>query len=163
MEPATAAKALEGFDGVQRRFTIRGEEQGVMVVDDYGHHPTEIRATLQGARVAGKERVIAVFQPHRYTRVRDHFEGFATAFYDADAVLITPVYAAGEAPIEGMGQSELAAAIREHGHSDVADFASEDALVAALIERVQPGDLVVTLGAGDVWRVGKRLLDALSA
>ncbi len=90
-------------------------------------------------------------------------ETVATAFHDADAVLITPVYAAGEAPIEGMGRGELAAAIREHGHSDVTDFARQDALLHALEERVRPGDLVVTLGAGDVWQVGQRLLDSLGA
>ncbi|MBW2734814.1 MAG: UDP-N-acetylmuramate--L-alanine ligase [Deltaproteobacteria bacterium] len=159
---ATTRRALEGFDGVQRRFTVRGEAQGVMVVDDYAHHPTEIRATLEGARAAGKERVVAVFQPHRYTRVRDHFEGFSTAFYDADVVLVTPIYRAGEAPMEGIDHQTLSAAIREHGHRDVTHYESQDDLLEALRARVQEGDLVVTLGAGDVWRVGEGLLDSLT-
>ncbi|PID39034.1 MAG: UDP-N-acetylmuramate--L-alanine ligase [Proteobacteria bacterium] len=166
---AVIRRALDGFNGVQRRFTIRGEENGIMVVDDYGHHPTEIRATLSGARAAAHgmgidgadRRVIAVFQPHRYTRVRDQFEGFATCFYDADVVLMTEVYPAGEEPIEGIDGEHLAAAIREHGHRDVTLFPDHDAVLTTLRERCEPGDLVVTLGAGNVWQIGQRLLDAL--
>ncbi|MCK5800998.1 MAG: UDP-N-acetylmuramate--L-alanine ligase [Deltaproteobacteria bacterium] len=159
--------ALNDFNGVQRRFTVRGEVDGIMVVDDCGHHPTEIRATLSGARAAAARsgedgadrRVVAIFQPHRYTRVRDQFEGFATAFYDADVVLMTEICPAGEAPLAGISGEKLCAAIHEHGHRDVTLFPSHDALFETLLQRVEPGDLVITLGAGDVWRLGQRLLD----
>ncbi|MBK6846106.1 MAG: UDP-N-acetylmuramate--L-alanine ligase [Proteobacteria bacterium] len=158
-----ARRALEGFRGVQRRFTIRGEVDGLTVVDDYGHHPTEIRATLAGARAAFQRRIVAVFQPHRYSRVRDQWEGFATAFYDADRVLVTPIYAAGEAPQPGISAEALAEAMRTHGHRDVLLCASLDEGVALLAQSVAPGDLVITLGAGDVWKVGQRLLDETAA
>jgi UDP-N-acetylmuramate--alanine ligase len=156
-------RALDGFGGVQRRFTVRGEVDEIMVVDDYGHHPTEIKATLAGARESGERRVVAIFQPHRYTRVRDQFEGFATCFYDADVVLMTPIYPAGEEPIEGISSEGLAAAIRDHGHRDITLFSDHETLLASLEERVQRGDLVVTLGAGNVWQIGQALLDKLGA
>ena len=155
-------RALSEFGGIQRRFTVRGEERGVMVVDDYGHHPTEIRATLAGAREASDRRVVAVFQPHRYSRVRDQFEQFATCFYDADVVLMTPIYPAGEEPIPGVSAEALAAAIREHGHRDISCYDDHDALFTALRERTRANDLVVTLGAGNVWQLGQQLLDTLA-
>ncbi len=154
-------EALEEFEGIQRRFTVRGEAAGVMVVDDYGHHPTEIKATLGGAREGFSRRLIAVFQPHRYTRSRDQFEQFATAFYDADQVLVAPVYAAGEAPIEGISGETMAAAMRTHGHRDVTYCDGFDALHEQLTATTRDGDLVVTLGAGNIWRAGQRLLDSL--
>ncbi len=158
---ATSREALCDFAGVQRRFTIRGEEQGITVVDDYGHHPAEIKATLLGAREAFGRRVVAVFQPHRYTRTEDQFDQFTTAFYEADVVLITSIYAAGEAPIDGVSAEALSSAMRDHGHRDVTFCAEMPELVEALHQRVQPGDLVLTLGAGDIWKAGSELLERL--
>jgi UDP-N-acetylmuramate--alanine ligase len=156
---ATVSKALGAFQGVQRRFTIRGETDGVLVVDDYGHHPAEIVTTLAGARNSFPERrVVAVFQPHRYTRVRDLQHDFAKAFNDADEVLVTDIYAAGEAPLTGIGGACIAAAIRRHGHKGVHFTGSLDDTGRVLRQMVSVGDLVITLGAGDVWRLGAELL-----
>ncbi len=155
-------EALAQFGGIQRRFTIRGEQAGVMVVDYYGHHPTEIKAVLTGAREGFRRRIVAVFQPHRYTRTQNLFAQFATAFYDADVVMVCDIYPAGEPPIEGVSAAALAEAIREHGHRDVTYAPSPEALGSLLDERTQPGDMVVTLGAGDVWRAGQGLLDRLA-
>jgi len=155
-------EALCSFGGVQRRFTVRGDVGGIMVVDDYGHHPTEIRATLSGAREAFGRRVVAVFQPHRFSRTHLLFEQFATAFYDADVLLMTEIYAASEDPIDGVSGAGLAEAIRARGHRDVTFCANKDDLLGALIGRVAAGDIVVTLGAGDIWRVGQRLVDRLA-
>ena len=154
-------EALGAFDGVGRRFTIRGEAGGVMVVDDYGHHPTEIRATLAGAREAFGRRVVAVFQPHRFSRTQLLFQEFAGAFGDADMLLLTDIYAASEDPLEGVNSARLAAEIRSRGHKDVTHLPEKDAALQQLRERVQPGDIVVTLGAGDIWRVGQGLLEWL--
>jgi UDP-N-acetylmuramate--alanine ligase len=164
---AVARTALASFSGVQRRFTIRGEIAGITVVDDYGHHPTEIRATLGGARQAFHRRIIAVFQPHRYTRVRELYDQFATAFYDADLVLVAPIYAAGEEPLSHADGTELsserlAQAMRDHGHRDVTYASTFPELVSLLVQRAATGDLVLTLGAGDVNRVGEMLLERLA-
>jgi len=156
----TVSRALEQFQGVQRRFTIRGERDGVLVVDDYGHHPAEIVTTLAGARLSFPERrVIAVFQPHRYTRVRDLQHDFAKSFNDADEVLVTDIYAAGEAPLSGIGGECIARAIRSHGHKAVRFTGSLDDTLEVLRRDAKDGDLVITLGAGNVWRVGTELLD----
>jgi UDP-N-acetylmuramate--alanine ligase len=156
--PADVTRAaLASFQGVQRRFTVRGEAGGVTVVDDYGHHPAEVRATLLGAREAFHRRVVCLFQPHRYTRTRDLMQEFATAFNDADALLLTDVYAAGEDPIPGATAEALAAAIRACGHRDVTHVPRAE-LARAALERVRPGDLVLTLGAGDITQVGPELL-----
>ena len=155
--------ALCEFGGVQRRFTVRGDVDGVMVVDDYGHHPTEIRATLSGAREGFGRRVLAVFQPHRFSRTQLLFDQFAAAFNDADVLLMTDIYAASEDPIEGVSAARLAEAIRARGHKDVTHLPEKDDVLKLLIERVRPGDLVVTLGAGDIWRVGQALVDHLRA
>jgi UDP-N-acetylmuramate--alanine ligase len=152
--------ALASFGGVQRRFTIRGERDGVTVVDDYGHHPAEVRATLRGAREAYGRRVVCVFQPHRYTRTRDLLEDFKTAFNDADVLLVTDVYAASEEPIPGISGGALADGIRACGHRDVTHV-PRVGLAAAARARVRPGDVVLTLGAGDVTAVGPELLDLL--
>ena len=158
---AATREALEEFGGIQRRFTVRGTRDDIMVVDDYGHHPEEIKATLSGAREAFPRRIVAVFQPHRYTRTQLLFDQFATAFYNADVVLLTDIYAASEDAIEGVNSATLADAIREHGHRDVTYRPSKDALREALQARARPGDLVITLGAGDIWKVGQQLLDSL--
>jgi UDP-N-acetylmuramate--alanine ligase len=157
-------RALLGFAGVQRRFTIRGEQAGVTVVDDYGHHPEEIKATLAAARGAFPgRRVVAVFQPHRYTRAAALRQEFARAFNQADRVVCGDVYAAGEDPITGVSGRALADAIRAHGHKDVTYVGAVPALVDHLATAVQPGDVVITLGAGDVWQVGAELLKRLAA
>ncbi|MCI0572192.1 MAG: UDP-N-acetylmuramate--L-alanine ligase [Myxococcaceae bacterium] len=158
----TVRDALAEFAGVQRRFTVKGEAKGVMVVDDYGHHPTEVMATLAGARNAFDRRLVVAFQPHRYTRTRDLFREFATAFNDADVLLLTGIYAASEDPIEGVTGEALVEAIRAHGHRDVTYVEKRTDLARALAERVHEGDLVVTLGAGDITHTGPDLLALLN-
>jgi UDP-N-acetylmuramate--alanine ligase len=159
--PAPAVRdALAVFQGVQRRFTVRGEAGGVTVVDDYGHHPAEVKATLAGAREAFRRRVVCVFQPHRYTRTRDLLSEFATAFDHADVLLLTDIYAAGEDPIPGATAQSLADAVRACGHRDVT-LVPRAELARAARARVRPGDLVLTLGAGDVTQVGPELLAML--
>ncbi|MFH1465528.1 MAG: UDP-N-acetylmuramate--L-alanine ligase [Pseudomonadota bacterium] len=157
-----AAGALEGFTGVQRRFTLRGEAAGRMVVDDYGHHPSEIAATLAAARRGFPERrLVAVFQPHRFSRVAQLQAEFARCFDPADEVLVCPIYRAGEEPIPGVDHFALAAAMRARGHRAALPMADLDAAVEHLLQRGGPGDLVVTLGAGDVNRVCAVLLERL--
>ncbi len=164
---AVSQKALAGFSGVQRRFTLRGEVGDVAVVDDYGHHPTELRATLAAARVAyPQRRIIAAFQPHRYTRVRDHLEDFAASLDDADLVVLTPIYAAGEAPIEGIDSERLANQIRARKPEREVLLIDDDgdpvaATTSLLSQRCEPGDLALTLGAGSITRVSHALVDAL--
>jgi UDP-N-acetylmuramate--alanine ligase len=159
---ATTAEALAGFLGIERRFESKGEVAGVRVVDDYGHHPAEIRATLAAAREAHSGRIVVAFQPHRYTRTRDLWGEFVTAFNDADALVLTDIYPAGEAKIPGIEAAPLADAIRAHGHHDVRFAANLDDVLAALVATARPGDLVVTLGAGSISQVGGRLLAALA-
>jgi UDP-N-acetylmuramate--alanine ligase len=154
-------KALAGFTGVQRRFTIRGEVGGVTVVDDYGHHPAEVMATLEAAQRAYGRRIVVAFQPHRYSRTHHCFDELVRAFNRADVLLLADVYAAGEAPIEGATSEALAKAIRAHGHRDVTWAGPRTEIAAKLKERVQPGDVVITLGAGDITRVGPDLLALL--
>lgn len=156
-------KSLASFSGVQRRFTIRGVVNDITVVDDYGHHPTEIIATLKGAKIAAKGKVFAVFQPHRYTRLRDQFEGFSKAFEQADHLFMTPVYTAGEAPIAGIDSEHLLEKIQKTGHPDTRFFQNADELVSILEKEVKPNDMIITLGAGNVWEYGQELLDRLSA
>ena len=140
------------FGGVKRRFTKVGEIDGVTIIDDYGHHPVEIRAVLAAAREGVQNRVIAVVQPHRFTRLRDHLAEFQAAFNDADIVYAAPVYAAGEAPIEGIDSAALVAGIKARGHRSAQLIANADALAAELANMAQPGDMVVCLGAGDITK-----------
>ena len=158
---ATAAESLAAFGGVERRFERKGEAAGVLVVDDYGVHPAEIRVTLASARAVHPGRIVVVFQPHRYTRARDCFDEFATAFNDADVLVTTELYAAGEDKIPGFDGQALADAIRAHGHRDVRFIGELDEVVAALPARLETGDLVITLGAGSVSSLGPRILAAL--
>ena len=154
-------EALAEFAGVQRRFTVRGEVNGITVVDDYGHHPAEIRATLAGARASfPHRRIVCAFQPHRYTRTRDLFGEFATAFNDADAVLLTDIYAAGEDPIAGVSGARLHDAVKACGHRDAA-FVERPDLARKLREKARQGDLVLTLGAGDITHASEELLELL--
>jgi len=151
--PDTIRDALAGFGGVNRRFTKVGEVDGVTIIDDYGHHPVEILAVLKAARQSlGDDggRVIAVHQPHRYTRLHDLFEDFCAAFNDADIVGIADIYSAGEDPIEGASRDDLVAGLVRHGHRHAVAVADEDALVALVKAEARPGDLVVCLGAGTI-------------
>ncbi|MCP5387590.1 MAG: UDP-N-acetylmuramate--L-alanine ligase [Novosphingobium sp.] len=152
------------FGGVKRRFTKVGEVGGATVIDDYGHHPVEIRAVLAAAREGvGTGRVIAVVQPHRFTRLRDHMEDFAAAFNDADMVYAAPVYAAGEQPIEGVSSDAMVTAMKARGHRSAQVVAGPEALADALAETVQAGDMVVCLGAGDITKWAAGLADAIRA
>ena len=154
--------ALAGFTGVQRRFQQVGESRGVLVVDDYAHHPTEIEATLEAAHKGWPDRrIVAVFQPHLYTRTRDFIRAFAKAFFNADVLVLTQVYGAREAPIEGVDGQMLAALAARYGHRNVHYVADKDDLPAFLADLVRKGDSVVTMGAGDIWRVGRKLLQTL--
>ena len=155
--------ALATFAGVQRRFTVRGEVGGVTVVDDYGHHPAEIIATLEAAHRAYGRRIIVAFQPHRYTRTHQLFGDLARAFNAADILFVTDVYAAGEKPIPGADSVQLSAAIRAHGHHDVTHVPERAQLAAAVLERLAPGDIVITLGAGNITQTGPELLSLLQA
>ncbi|MFQ5896935.1 MAG: UDP-N-acetylmuramate--L-alanine ligase [Candidatus Methylomirabilia bacterium] len=160
---ATIQRALAGFSGVQRRFQVKGEAGGVLVVDDYGHHPAEIRATLAAAKSGFDRRVVTVFQPHRYTRTLHLRQEFLTAFEQADALVVMDIYPAGEAPIPGVHAGELAEAIAAHGQREVVYLGSDrERVVDYLCERARPGDLVLTLGAGDVGQLGRELLARLS-
>ena len=156
-----ATDALASFGGVDRRFSLRGRARGVQVVDDYAHHPAELEATLAGARGVHAGRIVAVFQPHRYTRTRDHFDGFAAAFDEADVVWVTDVYGAGDPPIAGVTGEALAAAIERRGTAGVRHAATLDDVLASLPGELEAGDLVLTLGAGDVSGLGPKLIGAL--
>lgn len=159
---AAIIEALEDFDGVERRFTVRGVVDDVMVVDDYGHHPAEVRATLAGARAAYPgRRIVVAFQPHRYSRTKNLLDDFATAFNDADVVRFTPIYAAGEAPIEGVSTAALVDVVANHGHRDVREVDDVDAAVAAVVEEARAGDLIINFGAGDIGRAGRLVVSAL--
>jgi UDP-N-acetylmuramate--alanine ligase len=158
VELARVRDSLKNFTGVQRRFTVVGEYNGVTIVDDYGHHPAEVEATLEAAVRAYDRRVVVAFQPHRYTRTLHCFDELSRAFNRADVLLLCDVYAAGEDPIEGADSASLAEAVRARGHRDVTHVGDLDALMVALGERLQPGDVLITLGAGNITRVGRDLL-----
>ena len=154
--------ALAGFAGVQRRFQVRGTARDVLVVDDYGHHPAEIRATLAAAKAGFDRRVITVFQPHRYSRTQHLRDDFLTAFYQSDVLIVMDIYAAGEAPIPGVHARDLADGIAAHGHREVLYLGSDRAaIIDYLCESTRAGDLVLTLGAGDVGQLGGELLQRL--
>jgi UDP-N-acetylmuramate--alanine ligase len=154
-------EALGSFSGVQRRFQVKGEWGGVMVVDDYGHHPTEIKATLSAAKRGWERRTVVIFQPHRYTRTRDLFKDFLTAFNQADVLFLTGIYAASEDPIPGVKVEDLYEGIKGHGHKDVTLVPDKNQIVERVFPRLRPGDLVITLGAGDVWKAGEKLIERL--
>ncbi|HEX4335887.1 MAG TPA: UDP-N-acetylmuramate--L-alanine ligase [Polyangiaceae bacterium] len=155
--------ALAGFRGVARRFTIVAEVNGIALIDDYGHHPAEVVATLAAARKAFDGRVIVAFQPHRHTRTHHLFDEFTRAFNDADRVVLLDIYAAGEAPIEGVSSARLAEAIREHGHHAVSYESSRGEIAKILAAEAKPGDCVIALGAGDVNRLLKDVETLLAA
>ena len=147
----TYVKALASFEGVARRFTVRGEVGGITIVDDFGHHPAEVRATLAGAKQSfGGRRIVAAFQPHRYTRTRDQWQEFPRAFHDADKVVICDIFAAGEKPIDGISSEQLVRLAREAGHKDITYIPKREDLAAWLDAQAKAGDLVITLGAGNI-------------
>ena len=152
---------FKSFGGVGRRFQIKGDVNDIMVVDDYGHHPTEIKATLSAAKGGWDRRLVVVFQPHRYSRTKELFEDFVKAFYDADVLILTDIYPAGEAPIEGVTAEALASRIKRHGQKDVTYIADRDAVCNHLKGIVKAGDTVLTLGAGNIWQVGEALMETL--
>ncbi len=160
---ATIRKALTRFTGVQRRMQVKGEARGVTVIDDYGHHPTEIRATLKGLREAWpRRRLVVLFQPHRYSRTSGLFNEFCTAFHRADVLYLADIYPAGEKPIEGVDSNRLAEAIREHGHREVRAVGGLDGLAARIAAELEEGDIMLTLGAGDIYRVGEDICRILA-
>jgi UDP-N-acetylmuramate--alanine ligase len=156
-------EGLAGFVGVKRRFTTTGVVGGVRIIDDYGHHPVEITAVLKAARQVASGKVIAVVQPHRYTRLRDLFDDFCAAFNDADQVIVADVYAAGEAPIEGIDRDALVDGLRRWGHRNVTPLDGAEALPDLVREAAQDGDLVVCLGAGDITSWAYALPEQLAA
>jgi UDP-N-acetylmuramate--alanine ligase len=161
VEPDVIRAGLAQYSGVDRRFQVRGEQAGVTVVDDYGHHPTEIRATLAAARLCQYKRVLAIFQPHRYTRTQHLMDEFAKSFHAADAVFVMDIYAASEKPIEGVTAEALCKRMTDFGHRHVEYAGTLDRAVEAAVAEAQPGDCVLTLGAGNVWQAGDRVLDGL--
>jgi UDP-N-acetylmuramate--alanine ligase len=153
------ADGLRDLGGLKRRFEIRGERNGVLFLDDYGHHPTEIMNIIGAAKESWPERrLIVVFQPHRYTRTKDLYEKFVVSFNQADVLIITPLYEAGEEPMPGIHSEFLFQGIRDHGHRAVILCKSKEDAVSVLIDEMKPGDVVLTLGAGDIYLVGTELL-----
>ena len=161
VEPDVIRVGLAQYSGVDRRFQVRGEQAGVTVVDDYGHHPTEIRATLAAARLCQYKRVLAIFQPHRYTRTQHLMDEFAKSFNAADSVFVLDIYAASEKPIEGVTAEALCERMTSFGHRSVKHVGTIDRAIEAVVAAVQPGDCVLTLGAGNVWQAGDKILDKL--
>jgi UDP-N-acetylmuramate--alanine ligase len=160
------ALGLSHFNGVDRRFQFRGKTAGVTVVDDYGHHPTEIRATLAAARECGHRRIHVLFQPHRYSRTKDLLDQFKTAFNDADTLIVLPIYAASEEPIPGVTAQRLVEQITASAKPDTlaVTYAPDfPAAVQAVVAHAQPGDLILTLGAGNVSQLAPQILAALQA
>ena len=150
MKPDQIRDALKNFGGVKRRFTKTGEWKGVTIFDDYGHHPVEIAAVLRAARASTAGQVIAIVQPHRFTRLHSLFDQFATCFNDADAVIVADVYAAGEQPIAGVDRDHLVQAIKAHGHRQVMALENPAALSGLVRGLARPGDYVICLGAGTI-------------
>jgi UDP-N-acetylmuramate--alanine ligase len=157
------ARALANFGGVKRRFTRTGDWNGVAIFDDYGHHPVEIAAVLRAARDSTKGQVIAIVQPHRYTRLKTLFEPFSTCFNDADAVIVADVYPAGEAPIEGADRESLVNAVRARGHRQVISLDGPAQLAGIVRDLARPGDYVVFLGAGNITQWAYALPGELAA
>ncbi len=163
MEFSAIKKGIATFSGVHRRMEIKGEESGILVVDDYGHHPTEIRATLEAARHTWNRRMVVIFQPHRFSRTKYLFNDFPGALDQADLLCITEIYPAGEERVKGVSARKLSEAIKNYGHRNVLYLPEKEKIVDQLFGYLKPGDLVITLGAGDIWRVGEELLNKLRA
>lgn len=160
----TIKKALEQLQGVERRIEIKGNAKGILVIDDYGHHPTEVKATLKAVRECWPDkRLVVVFQPHRYTRTRALFNEFSRAFYQTDELILVPIYAASEESIDGVTSERLADEISAHGHKSVSFMEEPESVVAYLLENLKKGDILLTLGAGNVYQLGETLAERLSA
>ena len=155
-------RGLQEMTGVQRRFQIKGEVHGITIVDDYGHHPTEIKAVLKTiAQSFPERRRLVLFQPHRYTRTQALFDDFTTAFYHSDVLCVTDIYAASEPPIPGVHAEKLVSSIQEHGHANIRYIPNQMELVELIMEELREGDVVLTLGAGNIWQAGEELLKRL--
>jgi UDP-N-acetylmuramate--alanine ligase len=161
LDPLQIRLGLETFRGADRRFQVKAESGGVTVVDDYGHHPTEIRATLEAARLRDAKRIIAVFQPHRYSRTKFLMDEFAGCFEACDRVYVLDIYPASEIPIPGITSQRLVERMHELGFSRARYAASESDVVREILADAKPGDLLMTIGAGTVWKVGEALADGL--
>jgi UDP-N-acetylmuramate--alanine ligase len=155
-------EGLKIFTGVQRRLEVKGKVNGITIVDDYGHHPTEISETLKAAKQVWKEKIIVVFQPHRYTRTKALFNEFLTAFPNADELIVTDIYAASEAPINGINAESLCEGIRSRGHSNVIYMHTFEDIVDHLLSIAKPSDVIITQGAGNVWKIGEEFLKKAS-
>jgi UDP-N-acetylmuramate--alanine ligase len=159
------ARSLEQFTGARRRFQIKGVVDGIAVVDDYAHHPTEVKATLEAARDRigrnKNKRVICVFQPHRYSRTKSHAAEFGGAFSNADLVILTDVYAAGEDPIEGVSGKLIHDQVARRNHREIHYVENWRNVASMLVPRLHSGDMVFTMGAGDIWKLGDQLLEEL--
>jgi UDP-N-acetylmuramate--alanine ligase len=159
---AMIKKGLRNLGGLARRFQVKGEYRDVVVLDDYGHHPAEIVTTLKTAKECWPQRrLVVVFQPHRYTRTEALYDRFFMSFNDADVLIVTPIFSAGENPIEGVSAERLDQGIRKHGHKEVILCTEEKDILPVLLSTVKPGDLVMTLGAGSIYQIGERLLKAI--
>jgi UDP-N-acetylmuramate--alanine ligase len=162
LEIINIQKGIEEFRGVERRFQIQGEAEGIIVVDDYGHHPTEIKVTLNAMKqVWADRRLVVVFQPHRFSRTQILFKDFLTAFYQVDHLVLIDIYPAGEKPLKGVNAKALFQGIKDHGHKSVVFCSDTEEAILHLIKELKPSDVVLTLGAGDVWKVGSELLQRL--
>ena len=155
----TIRKALEEFTGVHRRFEIKAKIKGVLVVDDYAHHPTEIQASLSAARGGWDRRIVAVFQPHLFSRTRDFYKDFGKSFFDAELLIVTDIYPAREDPIPGITGQLIADAARSFGHRQVVYIPEKERVVDFLEKNMQENDLIITMGAGDIWTVGEKLIE----
>ena len=173
IDRAKIREGLKSFDGIQRRFEFKGEVNGIKIFDDYGHHPTEIKATLKAAReglfISSQEsgtetgRLFVVFQPHRYTRTKDLMDEFAPSFNDADSLILLAVYSAGEKPIKGANSETLLKRIKKAGHKSAVYITDKEKAIEHIITALQRGDMLLTLGAGDVWKIGEEVLITLKS
>lgn len=168
VETGGIREALKGFRGIQRRFEFKGEAGGIKFFDDYGHHPAEIRATLKAAKESLMHsdtkggRVVVLFQPHRYTRTADLMQEFGSSFSDADMVCVMDIYAAGEEPIKGVSSANVLRAVKDSGHVNAVYIPDKGVLIETIAEKLRPGDLFITVGAGDVWKTGEELLKKMA-
>jgi len=153
---------LYEFRGIERRLQLKGEGKGILVVDDYGHHPVEIRATLSALKESFEKRLVVVFQPHRYTRTQLLFDDFLSAFDDADVLFVLDIYSAGETAIPGLTSEKLIKAMKDNGRDGVFYLENGNEAVNQILEVLKPGDLVLTLGAGNVWKLGEKLVEEIS-
>jgi UDP-N-acetylmuramate--alanine ligase len=160
---AKIKSGIERFTGVFRRWEVKADVNGIAVIDDYAHHPTEIRATLAGAKSGWRRRVVCVFQPHLYSRTRDFYEEFGRAFFNADVLVLTDVYPAREEPIQGVSGELIANAAREFGHKQVHYVPDKNNVPTFLMKIKQPGDMIITMGAGDIWKYGEEFVKNLKA